>query len=187
MLVFILGAISGAFLLLVGFLVCNFKFDLALLTNVVIAAATIVATIIHLDSTIKQRKDRVWDINKDVLLNLSHSLSLVIHATEYYSELEFYRHQGINESPKSRKPKDDVYKNFNNNQEHVLNVYRTLMDKELIDSLESSKEQNELISEAVDHDAIEHYEAYDASLELYKELQNKLNMFIAKMSGVKNI
>lgn len=160
---------------------------MALTTNIVIALATVVATAIHFDSIATQRKDRIWEINKDVLLNLVHSLSLVIKASEYYLEEEYGRHHEFNEAPRGRKPKGDVYENFKSNQEYAINVYRSLMDKELIASLKLAKEKNDNIAEAVDHDAIDHAEAYEESLKSYKNLQNKLNDFIAKISGVNNI
>ncbi|NVN80578.1 MULTISPECIES: hypothetical protein [unclassified Vibrio] len=187
---FILGVIVGSFfsfISLVAILVSDVNIDMALITNIVIAIATVVATAIHFDSIAKQRNDRIWEINKDMLLNLAHSLSLVIYASEYYSEVEYNRSFGINESPRGPKPKEGVYEAFKNDQEKVLNVYRTLMNKELISSLKSSKEKNDWISEAVEHDAIDHQEAYDASIKAYKELQNNLNDFMARISGVKNI
>ena len=187
---FAMGIILGTFIsfvLLVFILISNIDVDMALITNIVIASATVVATAIHLDSTKKQRRDRIWEINKDMLLNLAHSLSLVIHASEYYSEIEFNRQREINEPPRGRKPKEDVYENFHNNQEQVLNVYRTLMNKKLILSIEASKKKNDDIFEALDHDAIDVEDAYDASIVSYKELQNNLNTFITEISGVKNI
>ena len=187
---FIMGIILGTFISfvsLVFILISNIDIDMALITNIVIASATVVATAIHLDSTKKQRRDRVWEINKDMLLNLAHSLSLVINASEYYSEIEYNRQREINAPPRGRKPKEDVYENFHNNQEQVLNVYRTLMNKELILNIEASKKKNDDIFEALDHDAIDVEDAYDASIVSYKELQNNLNTFITEISGVKNI
>ena len=184
---FILGAILGcffSFISLLIMLVSTINIDMALITNIVIALATVVATAIHFDSIRKQRKDRIWEINKDILLNLAHSLSLVIQASEYYLELE---RNEFNELPRTRKPKEDVYDNFQNNQEYAINVYRTLMSKELIDSIELAKKRNDQITDAVNHDAIEHAQAYSESLHSYEKLQNNLNTFIASMSGVKNI
>lgn len=61
------------------------------------------------------------------------------------------------------------------------------MDKELIGNIQSSKESNEYIHEALDHDAIDIEDAYDKSIEEYKKLQNSLNTFITQLSGIKNI
>ncbi|AIY67279.1 hypothetical protein [Pseudoalteromonas piratica] len=187
---FIIGAILGTFISFVLFviiLVSNFNFDGSLITNIVIASATVVATAIHFDSIRKQRRDRVWEINKDMLLSFAHSLSLVIQASEYHAEEVYNRNREINEPPKNREPEKDVYKNFYHIQEQVLNVYGTLMDKELIGNIQSSKESNEYIHEALDHDAIDIEDAYDKSIEEYKKLQNSLNTFITQLSGIKNI
>lgn len=184
---FILGAILGCFISFVSLvlmLVSNINIDMALITNIVIALATVVATAIHFDSIRTQRKDRIWEINKDILLNLAHSLSLVIQASEYYLELE---HNEFNELPREREPREDVYDNFKNTQEYAINVYRTLMSKELIDSIELAKQRNDQITDAVNHDAIEHAQAYSESLISYRNLQNNLNTFIVSISGVKNI
>ena len=187
---FIMGVILGTFISFVLFviiLVSNFNFDAALITNIVIASATVVATAIHFDSIRKQRIDRVWEINKDMLLSFAHSLSLVIHASEYHAEEVYNRMREIHEPPRGREPEKNVYQSFYSIQEQVLNVYRTLMDKELIDNIQSSKESNEYIHEALDHDAIDIEDAYDKSIQEYKKLQNSLNIFITRMSGVKNI
>lgn len=63
---YILGLLTG-FCLTVWYLVFDlkFNFDHAFTLNLIIAAGTITATAIHFDSVRKQRKDRVWEINKE--------------------------------------------------------------------------------------------------------------------------
>lgn len=184
---FLIGSVIGffgGFVFFIAVLLTDITFDVVIATNLIIALATVVATIIHFSSIKQQRKDRLWDINKGILLDLAHSLSLVIQASEYYLELE---HNEFNELPHTREPKEDVYENFKNNQEYAINVYRTLMSKELIDSIELAKKRDDQITDAVNHDVIEHAQAYSESLNSYKKLQGNLNTFIASISGVKNI
>ena len=68
---FSIGFILGMFFTMFSFTlitVFNVEFDLSIWTNVVIAVATCLATAIHIDSQIKLRKNRVWEINKGILL-----------------------------------------------------------------------------------------------------------------------
>lgn len=187
---FSIGITIGIFLSFILFstmLVTNVKIDVGLITNIVIAFATVVAAIIHFDSVSKQRKDRIWEINKDVLLELAHHLSLVIKATEYYLEVEYESMSPYPEAPSLKKPEPDVYKKFIDKREYALDVYRSLMDKELIDSLERAKETNDRISDAVNDDMLQVHEAYEESIECYKDLQSKLRTFMAKISGIQHM
>ncbi|TNY94272.1 hypothetical protein CGK58_24740, partial [Vibrio parahaemolyticus] len=79
----VLGVLLG-FCLTIWYVAIDlrFGFDSNVSINVVIAIATVIATAIHFDSQRKQRKDRIWDMNKNVLLDLAHALSEVIEATE---------------------------------------------------------------------------------------------------------
>jgi len=172
-----------AFILLASILIFQFQLDIMLITNIVIALATATAAIIHWDSVKKQRKDRLWEINKDVLIDLTHSLSLVIKASEYYLEEEYIGHSLDSYELRGEKPDPRVFKKFTLSQEYALNVYRYLMDQELIRSIESAKEKNNRIDKAVNDESIEHTEAYEESIESYKLLQGKLQIFMGKMSG----
>ena len=187
---FFMGIIIGAFLtfiLLSTTLAFDLNIDISIITNIVIAFATVVATIIHFDSVSKQRKDRIWEINKDVLLDLAHCLSLVIKASEYHLDVEYERMSQYPEVSSLKKPEPDVYEKFINKQEYVLEVYRSLMDKELIDSLEKAKAKNDKITDAVNDDIFDVAEAYEESIACYKDLQTKLRSFMAKISGVRNM
>lgn len=187
---FSIGVTIGIFFSFILFsimLVTDSKIDIGLITNIVIAFATVVAAIIHFDSVSKQRKDRVWEINKNVLLELAHHLSLVIKASEYYLEVEYEMMSQYPEPPNLKKPEPDVYKKFIDKQEYVLEVYRSLMDKELIDSLEKAKAKNDKITDAVNDDSYHIFEAYEESIECYKDLQTKLRYFMAKISGVNDM
>ena len=129
-----------AFILLASILIFQFQLDMMLITNIVIAFSTGTAAIIHWDSVKKQRKDRLWEINKDVLIGLAHSLSLVLKALEYYLENEQIRnHPERDESEidefQREKPEPNVFITFNLNQDYALTVYRSLMEKELIRSI----------------------------------------------------
>lgn len=187
---FLAGCVVGffiSFVLLVFLLVFDAKFDISVMTNLIIAAATVMASVIHFNSIRQQRKDRLWDINKPILIGLSKSLSSVIKATEYYLQEEYARHY-IDDAPDPNdQPDPGVYKEFNQNQEYALEVYKVLMDKELIDALAEAKRINESIDRSVFEDGVDHISAYESSIAVNKDLRIKLGFFIAKTSGVNDI
>lgn len=161
---FLVGCIVGffaGFVSLVMVLVSDAKFDMSVVTNLVIAAATVMATTIHFSSIRQQRKDRLWDINKPILLGLSKSLSAVIKASEFYLQEE-YACQYIDDAPSQKnKPGPNVYKQFdqlNDNIDHSVHEYD-----------------------------VDHISAYEASISVNEDLQKKLSFFITKMSGVNDI
>tara|TARA_R110000751_G_C13433750_1_gene441954 strand:+ start:120 stop:488 length:369 start_codon:yes stop_codon:yes gene_type:complete len=113
-------------------------------------------------------------MNKTVLLDLSHSLSLVIQASYYYQQLEYAKHKVEDESTEMDRPNPNVFKDFKEKQEYAINVYKTLMDKELINSIQKAKEVNENIDKAVNENVIDYIPAYDRSIRANKELQKNL-------------
>jgi hypothetical protein len=180
MFLFLLGTIIGFFVAMVSlslFLVSDIKFDMTVVSNIVIAVGTAIAAIIHYDSVKKQRKDRIWEINKDVLLDL---LGLVSHAIE---ETEFaldpqYAHE-IGHNPDSR-----VWSKLKSQTNLALNVYGSLMSNELVNHIEQSKKIDEEIHDEVFFADLDNQEAYERSLKNRKTLQLKLKEFISEMSGV---
>ena len=187
---FLIGVIVGFFIasiIFVSFFVTGIKFDVGVATNVFIALATAVATAIHYSSIKIQRKERIWDMNKGVLLDLSHALSLVIQASSYYQQLEYAKHCVEEEPFEIDKPNSNVFKDFKDKQEYALNVYKTLMDEELIASLEKAKEANKRIDNSVNENLIDYITAFDSSIATYQELQEKLGSFMAKLSGVNDM
>lgn len=182
----IVGFFAG-FVSLVMVLVSDAKFDMSVVTNLVIAAATVMATTIHFSSIRQQRKDRLWDINKPILLGLSKSLSAVIKASEFYLQEEYAR-QYIDDAPSQKnKPGPNVYKQFDQQREYALEVYKVLMDNELIEALEEAKRLNDNIDHSVHEYDVDHISAYEASISVNEDLQKKLSFFITKMSGVNDI
>jgi conjugal transfer/entry exclusion protein len=165
--------------------VFNVKFDISIWANIVIAIATCVATAIHVDNQIKLRKTRVWDINKDVLLKLSSILAKVIEDLEkamdyYFDEIQNIAHEtGITyDYPK------ELYENFSNQTFEVLNVYKPLISKALISSLEELKSTSDKVDMGVNEGELNLFEAYNRILLEHIKLQGKLNTFIKQVSGV---
>ncbi|WP_425890869.1 hypothetical protein [Aeromonas veronii] len=187
---FLVGCVIGFFVGFVSFvlfLVNDTKFDMSVVTNLIIAAATVMATIIHFSSIRQQRKDRLWDINKPILLGLSESLSAVIKASEYYLQNEYAR-QHLDDPPNPNdQPEHNVYREFDKKREYALQVYKELMDKELTDALEKAKKTNEKIVRDVVEYGIDNISAYEQSISANEILQRKLSFFIAKMSGANDI
>ncbi|WP_342652472.1 hypothetical protein NM449_14240 [Vibrio metschnikovii] len=187
---FLVGCVVGFFVGFVSFvmvLISDAKFDMSVVTNLVIAAATVMAIIIHFSSIRQQRKDRLWDINKPILLGLSKSLSAVIKASKFYLQEEYAR-RCIDDAPSQKdKPDPNVYKDFNKQREYALEVYKVLMDKELIEALEKAKRLNDNIDHGVYEYGVDHISAYEASISVNEDLQKKLSFFITKTSGVNDI
>jgi hypothetical protein len=176
-----IGFIIGLFVSMIGFSllsVFNIQINLTVITNIIIAAATVVATIIHLDSQSKARKDRVWDMNKAVLLDLAHALSDAIEATE--NELHnLWGGDGQVES------KSYAFTNIKDKIDYALNVYKPLMDKDLIDSISKHNKTDKETTLEVNRHGLEYEDAYEIMLKEHKELYGKVLVFISKISGVK--
>lgn len=187
---FLFGCVIGlffGFVVLAFILISDFKFDIPIITNIVIAGATVVATIIHYSSIRQQRKDRIWEINKPIILDLSQSLSSVIRASEFYYQLECARTLGDIEPNPSDEPDPNVYKEFSDKREYALTVFKGLMNDELLDALKDAKYQNEKVDRLVEEYNIHIASAYQESIGVNRELQEKLNFFIVKLSGVKEM
>lgn len=187
---FLLGLTLGfftGFILFIALFIPGFKFDLSSTSNLVIAFATVIAVVIHYSTLRQQRKDRIWDINKPVLLDLSHAISSTIKASNYYLQRQYASHQLGDEPAESEQPDLDVYKTFNEKQDYALDVYRTLMNPELITAIKNAKQIESNIRDAVNYDEIDLIDAYEKSIDASEKLQEKLRFFICELSGVKDI
>ena len=160
----------------------SLDFNHSLSVNIVIAMATIVATAIHFDSQKKLRKDRVWDMNKMVLLELAHALSDVIKATED----EIHNIHWQFEGDEQIEVKPHVFKNINDKIDYALSVYRPLMDVSLINTIRQHNDKGKEIKQQVNFEDLEFLDAYEIMLSEHKRLYNELLKFMGEISGVKN-
>lgn len=178
---FLLGSLVGLFFSMILFstlTIFDMEIDMSVVTNIIIAAATVVATAIHFDSQRKQRIDRIWDINKGVILDLMHSLSEVIEATE----IEIQNCHSHHDEKIETKPY--VWLHLDEEIKYMLNVYGLLVSPELLSSINHHKQVNSEISRQVHQEDLDTSTAYETMLQEHKKLYEKLLSFIAKISGV---
>lgn len=144
--------------------------------------ATIVATAIHFDSQKKLRKDRVWEMNKGILLDLAFSLSEVIKATK--AEV-----RNLSRDPRDKEEEVDLtsFANVLEKINYALNVYRPLMSKELVKCCENFKNEDQKITKQVNSNEINDLEAYRELLGEYEKVYKEIQNFIFSMSGVKSV
>lgn len=178
------GIILGI-VITVGYLDFNSKlnFDHELTLNIVIAAATVVATAIHFDSVRKQRHDRVWEINKDSLINLSHAVADAIEMSSKLLDLEFNKMQNIPDDTCIEGSKE-VHDKFQKTISDSLNVYKPLLNSNLIEAIEKYQKSEQKIAKSFNNDEINVFEAYDHQLVAQKKLQYTINKFIKSVSGI---
>ena len=150
--------------------------------NIVIAIATCSATAIHYASTRNQRNDRIWDMNKAILLDLAYLLSEVIE--EINGQIEYVYSNGESQ----HKPnKINVFSELNLKINNVLNVYKPLIGDDLAQKLSNYKSMNKQIEREVFVEGLDNMEAYEKSLPLAEELQKEVLKFIEDYSGVRKI
>ena len=182
MLKFFMGLTLGGAVSATYFTYPNFPLDTNLSVNIIIAWAACFAAVIHYESIKNQRKDRLWEINKPVLLELTHVLSEVIEETQQCINDEQERQSGHNPD---REGSSSVWRQLDKKIDYALNVYRPLMSKELSAEIETLKAKNKEINHQVNHEFLENIDAYEISLAAYNQLYSKLIEFIDKTSGVK--
>ncbi|XZG70387.1 hypothetical protein ACTSKR_00620 [Chitinibacteraceae bacterium HSL-7] len=154
------------------------KIDISIATNIIIAFATTIATAIHFDSQRKLRLYHVWDINKEVLLDLTHSLSEAIKATEIEIQNCYsYPDEHVRTNP-------TVWRNLDEKINYMLTVYRPLVSPILLSTINRHKEASKDVGRRVHEEYLDDSTAYETMLEVHKALYNQLQEFIAEISGV---
>lgn len=192
MLLILLGFFIGFFFALMSFAIImgnGIVVDMTVVTNIVIATATTTAVFIQIDSSKKQKQARVWEINKEILLNLAHSLSAVINLTEKRISLiesrTYFRTEESEKIDESQNSK--IYEKLTNNIDLILNVYSSIVDKSLINKLHSLKDKQQEIAELYNIDALSDLDAYEEVLNSYTSLQITLQAFIGRIAGLRSI
>ena len=175
---FIIGVIAG-FTLTVWHVAFDLKYhlDSNIAVNIVIASATVLATAIHFDTVKKQRKDRVWEVNKDVLLTLLDLVCQAIEETEFSLDPEYAHEVG-------HQPNNEVWGKLKSQTNLALNVYGSLMSQELVAHIENSKVIDEQIRDAVFNEDLDLRDAHERALENRQALQLQLREFISQMAGL---
>nr|WP_014343636.1 hypothetical protein [Aliivibrio fischeri]AEY78222.1 hypothetical protein [Aliivibrio fischeri] len=157
----------------------TFNFDASMTVNIVIASAAMIATAIHFDSVRTQRKERLWEINKDSILRLSKALADAIEITSNQCDKEMGI--AINDSLDKA---NEVDNSLNNMLSDSLNVYKPLLSESLILAIEEYQKEEMAISNKWHTDEYTTYEAYDELLGIRKKLQLVVLQYIKKVSGV---
>jgi hypothetical protein len=154
------------------------------LTNFVIASVAILATALSFQSMRNQQIARRWEATKDILLDLAKALSDVSVQTGKFSEQEFEEMTG--QCPDGKAKYDpQLSVRFRKLVTHTLDVYRPLLDPEIITSIEAYEKTVENIREAyVDHDALNAFEAYDQEWGAERQLLKVLNRQIKRYASI---
>lgn len=144
------------------------------IANSVIALCTFIALIISYFSIKSQKENRRWEINKDLLIRLATSLSDQMDQTEKFMDKEFDREQGI---PNNKEIiwNHEISKKFNESLSHTVQVYGVLLNNEILEAVETYKNEENNISHAANIDEISIFEAYDSSLAVQRNLMKVLN------------
>ncbi|MEL0613298.1 hypothetical protein [Marinomonas arenicola] len=161
----------------------RFNFDHSFTLSLIIAAASITATAIHFDSTRKQRKDRIWEINKGSLIELSKALADAIDVSSKLSDREFNKMNNIPDDT-CTKGSVEINKKFQKTISDSLNVYKPLLNSELISAIEKYQQSEKNIGYAFEHGEFNVFEAYDHQGSAQKDLQKVVSCFIKEVAGI---
>jgi hypothetical protein len=182
----LIGGILGLIITTVGFdLIQNSDRNLTIqtVTNIVIALATVVAVAINYLSIKSQKESRRWEVNKDVLIKVSTTLSDLIAQTSRLSDNAFNNMQGIPEEHEFS-PDNSIYSKFEKYLEHTVSVYGPLLNKEIITAIGKYKKTESNINHAYNIDEFDIFQAYDASYAAQEELMKILNKSIKKYAAI---
>lgn len=195
--VFVFSVAASPLLITFFILMKSLNINIGEMSNAIIAIATIVATSIHLSSARQQkldriydaekrRKDRLWDINKNILLELSDALHIVISAFEYTLQ----EHE-LSSSGKGSyihylgpKPSPEIYKDLEEKLKHTTRVYKGIMNEVLIENCNELINANHLLNIETSDGDISVIDAIDSMLIKYKDFSVELQKFITDVSGV---
>ena len=176
----IIGSVFGffsAFAVLIFLVVVDVKIDASSISNVIVAVATCVATCIHMDSVWRQRKERVWELNKSILLDLAGTVSKVISQTSEVLDALYSNKMVFIEDA-------ELYKNVEEQVNSAINVYSSFMPDELVVALRKYQREALETKSGFQSDEFDQIDAYERQYEFSKALYQSLKGFIAEVAGI---
>jgi heme/copper-type cytochrome/quinol oxidase subunit 4 len=182
----LIGGILGMTITTIGFdLIQNSDRNLTIqtITNIVIALATVVAVAINYFTIKSQKEGRRWEINKDILIKVSTTLSDLMSQTRKLSDNAFNDMQGIPEEHNFAQD-NSIYKKFEQYLEHTVDVYGLLLNKEIISAIDIYRKADSNITHTHELGVVDIFETYDASYGAQKELMKILNKNIKKYAAL---
>ena len=175
------------------------KLDYGLITNMVIACATIVAVLVHISSLYAQERARSWEIRKnlifDLLLNVSEVLNLNAEMMdldsdinsasyhEYYDKEEIFamKDKARNVNFKWRQSKE----NMKNHMTTLKNVYQPILPNEVIELIGQLESNMDKLNREARQECAEFDNLVEAEWKMLNELRTKLFEFVEFASGLK--
>ncbi|SIQ94132.1 hypothetical protein SAMN05421840_10679 [Shewanella morhuae] len=178
------------------------KLDYGLVTNMVIACATIVAVLVHISGLNAQERARSWEIRKnlifDLLLNISEVLNLndkfmnlhfSLERTDDYDDYDDYDEKAIsalkfeakNVGSKWRQCKESM----NNHMFTLKNVYKPILPNEVIELIGQLESNMDELSREARQEWAEFEYLVEAERQMLNELRTKLFEFVESASGLK--
>lgn len=195
--VFVLSVAASPLLITFVILMKNLNLNVGEMSNVIIAIATFVATYIHFSSAKQQkldrvydaekrRKDRLWDINKNILLELSDALHMVISAYEYTLQKDELLSSGKESEIRflGQKPSPEIYVNLEGKLKHTTRTYKGIMSDKLIKICDDLINTNHQLNIETSDGDIGVNDAIDLMLIKYRNFAIELQAFITDVSGV---
>jgi FtsZ-binding cell division protein ZapB len=155
-------------------------FDMALLVNITISLAAIVAIIVQVFAIKLSKKEREWNIIKDIVLPLTKSISEVIEGNRLI--IYAYHHDrdhtlGPYNGPL---PKLEIFQELNAKIKEAIDVYSMILDKEIIDKLVELLKEINMIDEAVGFANLEDDEACNLKNDLLSKMHIQLNTLMSR-------
>jgi hypothetical protein len=182
----IIGVILGTILTTVGYdMIASDDRNITIqtVTNIVIALATLIAVAINYLSIKNQKDIRRWEVNKEILINLSTTLSDLNSQTGKLAEIEFNHMQGIAEEHKFT-PDNSIYKNFSRYLDHTAEVFGPVLNDNILGAIIAYKKSDEGIAHGVDVGKLGLFEAYEAAFGAQKKLQKTLSEQIKRYAKI---
>lgn len=169
--------------------------SVGVLTNIVIALASIIAVLVHGSGLYTQERSRRWELRKgivfDLLNALSNKLELSKEMYDIYMRLNHMQEDEIDEMPRLKEREKELIKSWNdlsaklNNQvRNILNVYKPVMTKEFSEYIDKYNVNISDLNMLSRQEWVEHDDLFENEIEILSELQAYLFGFVADESGL---
>ena len=182
----LIGGILGVFITMIGFPIIqmsDINITLQTMTSITIAFTAVVAMLINYFAIQNQKEARFWDVNKDILIKVSKTLSELMTQTSKLTDNAFAHIQDIPEEH-TFTPDDSIHKKFETYLDRTVDVYGLILNDEIITAVNKYKKTSSNISYAYSIRECNDFEFYDALYTAQTELLKVLNMVIKKYANI---